>query len=73
VPKAVVKNQFAADSSSEESSCGDREGISKCPIFTAIWWHPVPGDTGRCPAAGGDRSGLFWGSVVFTIEATALS
>ena len=73
VAKAVVKNPFAADSSSEESSCGDNEGISRCQIFTAIWWHPVPGDIGRCPAAGGDSSGIFWGSAVFAIEANALS
>ena len=73
VPKALVKNQFAADSSSEASSCGDNEGISRCQIFTAIWWYPVPGDAGRCPASGGDSSGNFLGSAVFVIEANALS
>ena len=32
VAKAVVKNPFVADISSEESSCGDNEGISRCQI-----------------------------------------
>jgi len=33
----------------------------------------VPGGAGRCPAAGGDSSGIFWGPLVFAIEANTLS
>jgi len=41
VAKAVVKNPFVADSSSEESSCGDNKEISRCQIF--LRYLVVPG------------------------------
>jgi len=41
VAKAVVKNPFVADSSSDESCCGGSERISKCQIF--IRYPVVPG------------------------------
>jgi len=59
VAKAVVKNPLVAGSSSEKSSCGDGEGISKCRIFLRYLVAPVLGGTGRCPAAGGDSTSIF--------------
>ena len=41
---------FVADSSSEESSCGDNKEILRCPISSLIWSHLVPGGAGQRPA-----------------------
>jgi len=56
---AVVLNPLDAGSSSEESACGNSEGILKCQIFYRYLAAPVPGGTGRCPAAGGDSTSIF--------------
>jgi len=34
-------------------------GFRDAKFFSAIWWRPVPGGTGRCPAAGGGSSSIF--------------
>jgi len=51
VAKAVVKNPFGADSSSDESSCGDNKGISRCQIF--IRYLVVPGARRHWAVPGG--------------------
>ena len=51
VATAVVKNPFVADSSSEESSCGDNNGNFKMPNF--LPYLVVPGARSRWAVPGG--------------------